>query len=288
MKDPRLKDHFVECDPTELQSLEASSVVILSYPDHEGVLNNGGRGGAQEGPERILYYLSRLCWRQDAEISKIYVVRNDKESFLRRSLLERYQLAEDWVTTSLQKGARVISLGGGHDYAFSDFRPFLRAGGQAVINVDAHMDVRPFDSERPNSGNAFYRLAEEFGGSFLTQWGLQSQASADDHIEFCRKKGMKLLAWDQPGPEYRRKKVGLSICLDAIAGLRGVSAPAMLGLSMQSVLQCVEFHQSSSPLLGLYEVAPSLDPMTEDSARFAAILAYRFIFGERAREGRLF
>ena len=70
-------------------------------------------------------------------------------------------------------------------------------------------------------------------------------------------------------------KVGLSIDLDAFEGIRGVSAPAMVGLKTTQGLHAVDHYSAHAPWLGIYECAPKYDPVNEDSARFGALLIFR-------------
>jgi formiminoglutamase len=289
MSDLRLRELIETISPESIESIPEHSVVILSYPDDEGIRNNGGRVGAKEGPSKILSYLSRLCQRTDSPIHKIYSVALEAEDFCRPSILKRYEMAQAWSQHVFQKQCRIVSLGGGHDYGYPDGASFFQAGGTHLINVDAHLDVRPFDANNPNSGNAFFRLLEEFPKANLIQWGIQIQAAADEHLQYCREKKVQILSRHEDFPKkFKKKRMGLSICLDAIAGVRGVSAPALVGLSAEKVLELVQFYSQDALYLGLYESAPLLDPSTEDSARLAALFAYHYIYGKSADESRLY
>ncbi|TVQ78045.1 MAG: hypothetical protein EA369_07995 [Bradymonadales bacterium] len=275
MKDPRLREHLKRVSLQDLPASAENAVVILCYPDDEGVRNNSGRPGAAEGPAAILKYLEKACWRSSDSAPQIFVLQ-DKLKGAR--VLDRHEEAARWSHVALERGFRVISLGGGHDYGYPDasnYLKFVRDG--RVLNCDAHLDVRELDESRVTSGTAFYRLLQEFEGKKLIQWGIQWQCSAQSHLDFCRERGVQIHSWEEACPKIDGP-VGLSICLDAVAVIRGVSAPTLVGLSTKAVLDAVREFSERSQWMGLYEVAPSLDPATEDSARFAALLAYHFIF----------
>lgn len=259
------------------------TLVILCHPDDEGVVNNSGRAGAAKGPERILHYLGRMPSREMSP--SVAVIQED---FLNLSLMERYEKSKELSLSLLKAGKRILSLGGGHDYAYPDFDSLYRQDGSHIINVDAHLDVRKLLPEKPTSGTPFFRLLEAHKKLKLTQWGLRSDCNSDEHIEYCRKRGVEMNSYKAGIPDLQDGPIGLSLCLDAIEGIRAVSAPAMLGLSAERVLDLVHRHSKKAKLMGIYESAPELDPHTEDSARLAAIFAYHYIHpGRSADESRL-
>lgn len=271
--DPRLESFWRWSGSGDLPlAKNPKSVCIVSYPDDEGVRLNNGRPGAAEGPARILHYLGRMVTQPK---TPPLILLSNKFSHLRLS--DRHQAAEEAVFEALNKNYRVISLGGGHDYGFPDASAFLRKfKGAKVLNMDAHLDVRPVLDHKLNSGTAFSRLIEKFGGKSLIEWGIQEHCNSSAQIAWAKSQGAKVLSHRQKCPPLKGR-VGLSICLDAFEGIRGVSAPAMVGFSKQLGLDTVEHFAKSSPWMGLYESAPRYDQQTEDSSRFAALLAYRFL-----------
>jgi len=274
MKDPRVADSWTLSTSKKWRAVGAEEVVILSYPDDEGVRFNKGRPGALFGPKRILFYLGRLVARLKFS-GNISVITDFPKKV---SLEKRHDWAHSQVHKFLSAGAKVITLGGGHDYGYPDARAYKQVSGGRVLNVDAHLDMRPMVLKKINSGTAFRRFLEEFKGEDLVTWGLQAQANADEMLSFAESKPSKVYSYRDPMPNLSGR-VGLSICLDAFLGIRGVSAPAILGLTTEQAAECVEFYRDQSSWLGLYECAPKYDPLNEDSARLAAILAHRFIYG---------
>lgn len=270
--DPRLSSSWKTCAANELKrSSSRRDLVILSHADDEGVRLNNGRPGASEGPERILHFLGRMVLQTKSP--QIFVL-SDRKTHLRLS--ERHEAAEQIASKVLSMGYRLITLGGGHDYGFPDASAFLKTGGSKVLNIDAHMDVRPVLDDKLNSGTAFSRLIERFSGRCLVEWGIQYQTNSESQLHWAQKQGTKVFSFEKPLPRLSGS-VGLSICLDAFAGIRGVSAPQFLGLDPMQGLQAIRRYGKRSSWLGLYECSPSLDPQTHDSARLAAALAYHFI-----------
>ncbi len=271
-RDPRLENSLKFRPSSDLPKAQSKkSVAIILYPDDEGVRLNNGRPGANEGPQRILYYLGRMVQLQS---TPELVIISDKFSQLKVS--ERHEAAEAALTQVFEKGYRAITLGGGHDYGFPDASAFYRTYKGKILNVDAHMDVRPVVDYRLNSGTAFYRFAEKFSGRALVEWGIRPECNAESQMAWAKLKGIKVFDYTKPMPKIAGK-VGLSICLDAFEGIRGVSAPAIVGLETKRATDLINFYSKRCPWLGLYECAPRYDPQNEDSARFAGILAHRYI-----------
>lgn len=268
--DVRLKDKWEIISFRNLPSKsKPQAVAILSYPDDEGVKLNNGRPGAKEGPSRILHYLGKMV--QQKKTPSLFIV---SDVLKNKSLAERHHHAEERVRTLLSKNYRVITLGGGHDYGYPDAAAFLEHGRGTVLNMDAHLDMRPVLRGQLNSGTAFYRLMKRFPGRHLIEWGIQKQCNAPAHLQWAQTHQVKVLHYRNSMPEIKGT-VGLSICLDAFAGIRGVSAPAMVGFSTEDGAKCIERYAPQTSWLGVYECAPRYDPLNEDSAQFAALLIYR-------------
>jgi len=274
--DPRLEDHWKKISLKDLPKSAANGeVLILSYPDDEGVRLNRGRPGADRGPERIVHYLGRAIY-QGSSTPDVFLL---SDQFKQDSLNARHEAAEKTVLQMLQAGFRVITLGGGHDYGFPDASAYFQACRGTILNVDAHLDVRPVAEGKLKSGTPFFRFVERFGGKHLVEWGIQEQCNALLHVQYAFQNKIKVASYREPMPKIRGP-VGLSICLDAFQGIRGVSAPAVVGLVTDQGVATVEHYARESRWLGVYECAPIYDPQNEDSARFGALLAYRFIHTE--------
>jgi len=276
VKDPRLQDHWVKLDFSRLpKDGNLKDFVIVSYPDDEGVRNNQGRPGAQEGPARIIHFLGRLVF-QGERTPKIYVLEDRLES---QKLSERHSQAEQWVLGLLRRHYRVITLGGGHDYGYPDAAAFFQISKGKIINVDAHLDVRPIEEGLISSGTPFYRFAERFGGESLIEWGIQDQCNAFSHRSYAKEKDITVLSDRDPMPVVEGP-VGLSICLDAFQGIRAVSAPSLVGLVPRLGMELIDQYRERAPWLGVYECAPRYDPETQDSARLGAQFVYRYLHGK--------
>lgn len=273
--DPRIKDRWSEISLTELPAWASKgSHVIVSYPDDEGVQLNRGRVGAQDGPDRILHYFGRFVWPESKNV-QIFVL---KDRLRDPSLGERHERAEAQLKNIFERNFKVITLGGGHDYGYPDAAAYYQAFKGKILNIDAHLDVRPVLRSEFNSGTAFSRFSERFSGRPLIAYGIQKQCNASVHLAYAKKKGIKVVPLGKPLPKITGK-IGLSICLDAFQGIRGVSAPAVVGLDPREGMRIVENLSSKSMWMGLYECAPRYDPEHEDSARLGALAIHRFIFG---------
>lgn len=277
-QDPRLREYFTETALDKLKAARSSqSIVIVQYPDDEGVRLNKGRAGAKLGPAKIISYLGRMVYRPN-ETPDIQCL---KPSKFKGPLKRRHAIAEEQAHKILALGYRLVTLGGGHDYGYPDAAAYYEIVRGKILNIDAHLDVRPVVKDRMNSGTPFFRFLERFGGQDFIAWGIQRHCNALAHRRWAIDRGMKVFSEREPMPAISGP-VGLSVCLDAFTGIRGVSAPAMAGLTTNEGLEAVRELSPQSQWIGIYECAPKYDPLNEDSARFGALLAYHFIHSPRA------
>ena len=283
--DPRLGDEVKPMSTEEATSLP-ESWLIAGYPDDEGVGLNFGKKGAAGGPHAIRNMLYRLSLRnKQREIFDI----GDFESST--DLAKKHENIKE-ILQKLYLKHRILSFGGGHDYAYPDVAAFLESlpeGEEAlVINVDAHLDVRQPTPE-PHSGTPFYRLLEEYSNFQLVQFGYQAQANSLIHEEYCRNKKVILIPYEDRGSVLSRlaeflqdssRPCFLSIDIDGFSSTLapGASAAWPIGLQWNDfeplflrILENVNLRAA-----GLYEVAPNLDD-SDKTSKLAASIAYRIL-----------
>ena len=311
---------FLACDPTQFatskdaaqdprwidrvnwQEPEACTHVLIGYPDDRGVSYNGGRAGAAGGPEAIrkIFYKTTPSPKTNSEMIKLW----DKGDL---SLSDNLRSDHDRAVEALQReftnraSLRIVSMGGGHDFAYCDGRFFLSRQRKhqampVIINFDAHLDCRPMQ-EQPHSGTPFYRLLQEFPGQFLfIEVGLQEQCNARSHYEWASGKGLKSLWLEDilrhPDGLYGlwqdRFQTELSVARDCFVSvdLDAFSSAIAPGCSQSwpSGLAYADFARVMGDIqrawhvqnLGVYELAPNLDS-DQRTARLAAKILHEFI-----------
>jgi formiminoglutamase len=286
----------------------------VGFPQDEGVRRNGGRTGAAAAPEQIRHFLYRLTpWdgRQDEDNPRPrdlgalrlldlgnLVVDEDLEAS--QALLGRV------VGAILRAGAVPIVLGGGHEEAFGHYLGYVEAKiPVAVLNLDAHLDVRPLIDGRGHSGSPFRQMMEHAAaplpGKNYRCLGVQPFGTARQHLDYVGQHGgriewcsevegalapcllAKVKFWREQG-----QRTYLSIDADAVAAadVPGVSAPNPYGLSGKEVVECA-FRAGQSPgvaSLDLVEINPTFD-VDGRSARWAAAAIWHFLSGLTCRRG---
>lgn len=278
-----------------LAEVKATDFVILGYPDDRGVDRNGGRLGASEAPDAIRKFLYNMTPDpmmppRALDHLRIWDIGNLKCWSL--TLPEAHARAREALAAVRKTGARVITFGGGHDWAYPDFVDFT----DHLINIDAHLDMRPVTKSpetSAHSGTPFRRLVAGSGdGSKLGVLGLQRHCNARHHVEFARGVRASLLFLDELpfslDEQWRlvqdrfsiskRDAFGLSIDMDAFAqGIApGVSAPQSYGVEPRLVEKLLHEISPRTKHLGIYELNPAFDRDGE-TARLAAKLVHMFI-----------
>lgn len=296
-EDPRLGDHF---KPTSIQTskIAAHDVVVVGYPDDEGIQMNGGRPGAAEGPRVIRQFLYKMAWPLKQALSQKFFDLGDLDP--KASIELKHAEALKMMIEFHSQKLITLSFGGGHDYGYSDAAGFVESYLKSkerplVINFDAHLDVRP-TTYGPNSGTPFYRLLSEYADQIdFVEIGLQPQCNSIFHREWAQKKNaflfdlqdvrdQKLMQLFEKAPFTRltpETPVFISFDIDSLTSSEagGCSQSWVTGLHTQDCLDFLSrlYKKANCRGLGLYEVSPPLDTDFRTS-KTAALIAYHFLF----------
>ncbi len=302
--DPRLGE-IVEFWDGDAAALLPGRAVIVGFPQEEGMRRNHGRAGAAEAPNAIRSALWRLV---PGEPNRDLDLRDspplDIGNVRCTGSLEEAQAALGQVIAALLKRRAVpVVLGGGHETAYGHYLGYVGAGLEdvAVINIDAHLDVRPLVEGRGHSGSPFRQMLEHpvrpLPGSHYVCLGVQPHATARAHWQYVKDQGGRIetayLVVENDGlPEVLRthfkdrqardQRIFLSIDADAFeeSDVPGVSAPNADGLPGWTAYEGARLagqHRVVSSL-ELVEIIPRLDHDGR-SARWAALVVWNFLTG---------
>ena len=303
--DPRLGE-VVEFWDGRPAALRKGRAVLVGFPQDEGVRRNHGRPGAAQAPDRIRHWLYRLTTTDlDGDLA-VHRPLDAGNVLITGSLEESQQALGEVVAGLLSAGAIPVVLGGGHETAFGHFLGYAGTGTRCgIINLDAHLDVRPYSDGGGTSGTPFRQAIEHpsrvlVPGGYVCL-GAQPGSVSRAHLDFVEQQGAKV-GWDwEVGqtllprffwPELNRlaglrAKVYVSLDADVVsaAEVPGVSAPNPLGLSGREVAQCIR-HAGLSPEVAsfdLVEINPAFD-RDDQSCRWAARVVWQFLIGVALRE----
>jgi formiminoglutamase len=279
--------------------VKENSVVILGYPDDEGIKLNGGRVGASLGPDCIRKCLYKMCPSLNRPTPPIKDLGN---LVIESSLNERHQRAFAEVKKNLDQGFRVITLGGGHDYGFPDFSAFVesslsRGKKPLIINFDAHLDVRP-NNLGNNSGTPFFRLLQKYSKQHITffEVGIQDWCNSKAHLTWAAEHGAsiitlnEILASGKTLSAFLSEKIlskldrtydlALSLDIDSFASSAAPGASQVFPVGLDATQMLLFWStlnsQFKARLMGVYEVSPPLD-LDDRTSRLASVFAHQFI-----------
>jgi formiminoglutamase len=299
--DPRLGEFVQFWDGGNLQ-LTPGQPVVIGFPQDEGVRRNSGRPGAADAPREIRRWLYRLCpWDvlRGADLTQLHPL--DLGDLSCDNDLEESQRAlGEVVGQVLAAKAIPIVLGGGHETAFGHFLGYAATRSPVgIINLDAHLDVRPTLDGRGHSGSPF-RQAMEYAASPLRGdryvcLGVQPHSTSRDHLVYALERGATV-RWaaqvrDSLGQQFNHERerltrggcpVYVSFDADVVcsADVPGVSAPNSLGLSGAEVIACARLAGESPNVTSfdLVEINPAFD-RDGQSTRWAALVIWYFLVG---------
>lgn len=261
---------------------------------------NGGRAGAAEAPDEIRNWLYRLTPGDpvsDRDLTHRPPL--DAGNIRIAGDLEQTQTAlAEVVAGVLNAGAVPVVLGGGHETVYGVYLGYV-AARQAVgiINIDAHLDVRPTFGGKGHSGSPF-RQALEHPALPLGRYaclGAQPHATSREHLRYAHERGCTVRWHDELRPSLAHHvavegermagmdlAVHLSIDADAVsmADVPGVSAPNPVGLPGSEVIGAARLAGAAAEISGLdvVEINPRFDHDSQ-STRWAAIAVWNFLVG---------
>jgi formiminoglutamase len=272
-----------------------SKFCIIGVPDHQAVINVGGRIGAARGPDlfrRFFYKMKGL-----AEVQQAISADNDVKN-LTKDVATNHELAAQLIADCHRASGTSLVVGGGHDHGHSHLLGISRAlpkkAKLACINIDAHLDVRK-PTPLITSGSPFYLSLESGVLSPLrfVEFGIQSHCNGSDLWSYVRQKKVKVTTFDtlrngKSGSSFashlrRLSKISdaivISLDLDALASAYspGVSAPQSEGFTAMEIIEMMEAAGREEKVisLGIFELNPEHD-LADQSSRLAATAAYHF------------
>lgn len=282
--------------------------VLIGCPQHEGVQRNNGRIGAAEAPDKIREQLYKLQMPENSGI-KIFDAGNIKTDIFNNlaedDILEETESSDalnkihDALTKSVETflgdGKNVIILGGGNDISFADVRALSNVvGDNAVINVDAHLDMRI--AEEMTSGTPYRKLVE---GGYLKpenfyEFGIRRENNSKEYIEDAEDQGThtyylhdilkegvsdtfnKVLEDIQAKPFF----FGLDMDVVQAADAPGVSASSPMGLSGREIIDMVYMarQKENMRILEITETNPTYD-IDDRTVKLVSQIIYCYLLG---------
>lgn len=297
--DPRLGE-IIEHWHGELAMLRPGRAVLVGFPQEEGVRCNHGRPGTAQAPQRIRHWLARFTpWdgANDIDLSALPAL-DAGDVRVDGDLEQSQQALGEVVAGILGAGAVPVILGGGHETAYGSYLGYVAAARQvALINLDAHLDVRPTILGKGHSGSSFRQALEHptapLPGRHYVCLGAQPSVVSRQHWLYARERGC-VIRWagevvGQLEQHVRQEierlqscSIHLSIDADVVhmADVPAVSAPNSAGVSGREVLACARAAGQSASVSGfeLVEISPPLD-RDDQSSRWAALAVWNFLAG---------
>lgn len=284
-----------------LKEEEDPQAVLLGFPSDEGVRRNGGRPGAAEAPEEIRRHLYKMTPASNSKslFSQLITKTKDLGNVRVSGDVEKDQeLLGSILGSCLEQGTVPVILGGGHETAFGHFLGYAAAGLEtAILNMDAHADVRPLKKGSAHSGSPFRQAIEHKSGccrQYLAA-GLQPHSVAREHLEYIGSHGGNCLMRDdtnitsysgllhEPGSEC----IMVTFDMDAVdqAFAPGVSAPCANGLPTGLWLTAAYLagRHAKVSSFDLSEVNPEYD-RDGQTARLGALTVWHFLLGLSERQ----
>lgn len=295
--DPRLGDWVKSSEPNQAVQSDRKGFVLFGYPDDLGVRLNKGRAGAKDGPNSIRKHLYKMARPEGWGGIELLDWGNIE---ITDDIVENHARAEKLAKLASEKGFTGIFLGGGHDYAAPSFlgaTSGTAAGAKwGLINIDPHLDVRPWENKLPHSGTPFRTILEsgKLAGENFVEFGARTSRNSSAHWKYCQEKQVQIDTWETIRVNEKRpaelfghrlwqlatktQRIGVTFDMDACFETEGVSAPAVVGFSAWEMIEMagVAGRCAEVRYIEVAEVAPALEG-AERSSRIAAEIIHAFL-----------
>ena len=277
---------------------DATRVALVGFPSDAGVVRNGGRPGAAEGPCALRAALYRLTpdaraprpfaavLDATADLGDVYVSGDVEADQERLGLVIADLLAREIVP---------IVLGGGHETTYGHALGYLTTGRAFdLLNWDAHADVRPPVEGLGHSGSPFRQALGHPSGLArrYTVAGLHPWRVSADHAAYVHAHGEAV--WADRLDETRVESLVAELTeptlasfdLDAVDGTPGVSAPGAGGMTVALWLRAAEACGASRAVssVDVVELCPAHDADGQTGA-LAALTVWHVLAGLARRVG---
>jgi formiminoglutamase len=301
--DPRLAE-IIESWNGRGAALGPGRAVLVGFPQDEGIRRNHGRRGAARAPHEIRRFLGKLTTSnavQGIDLAKPRPPLDLGDVRITGSLEQTQESLGLVVGEILKTGAVPIVLGGGHETAYGHYLGYVHAPiDVAILNVDAHLDVRPYPEAQGHSGSPFRQAMEHrskpLPASRYACLGAQPFAVSQHHVRYVTERGGRVhwagsalelvLSEEKQRAQAAGTRLFVTVDADAFsaADVPGVSAPNPNGYQgreieafAQAAGQAVEVSSFE-----LVEINPAFD-IDGRAARWAAIAIWHFLVGLASR-----
>ncbi|KXT78054.1 formimidoylglutamase [Streptococcus sp. DD13] len=291
-----MRMQFLDLTDDRLTPFEGVAFGILGFKSDKGVYINNGRVGAVEGPTSIRSQIAKLPWHWADNVAVYDVGNIDGPN---RSLDELQTSLAQAVQRMRSLHLFPVVLGGGHGTAYGHYlglkQSLPKEQELAVINFDAHFDLRPYEETGPNSGTGFRQMsdhAKTSGQDFsYLALGIQEHCNNLFLFDYVAKHpsiqfltGQDLYQMRYPAiceqlDDFLEDQTAFYLTIDmdcfAVGSSPGVSAIQSLGVDPKLALVLLQHLAASGKLIGfdLVEVSPPHD-IDNHTANLAATLIF--------------
>ncbi len=282
-------------------NLSDANIILLGFPYDLGCIINNGRKGSKNGPDSFLKSLEKIGPTLNLEFDidlRDLIIYNYGNINNNLSLENAHKLLTDTIST-FPKFKIPFIIGGSNDQSYYNWKGLYNIYKEDidVINIDAHLDVKPKDKGRSHSGTPFRELLEDpnFNGQ-LFEFAVQGAQNDSSLYRYAKSKGAKISWLSQiikdPEEEFlkildqcKSNHIFISFDIDSIKGsdAPGVSCSSPIGLTAENALQ-ICYYSGLSPKVRMIDVS-ELNPEIENyrTPKLVAMMFYYFLLGYKRR-----
>jgi formiminoglutamase len=272
-----------------------NNFIVFGCPDDLGIKYNLGRPGAKEGPQSIRKFLYKKPLPHKKILEKLQIF-DHGDIAVSDNILQTHANSKKMAAEAAKTNAKVIPLGGGHDFAGPNFLGFVEGSGKkkfGVVNIDSHLDVRVYENDLPNSGTGFREILESGHNIKVVQFGTRVASNSQYYLDYCKQKKVEIHYLE----DIKNKKlsvatqfknmlqklatkvdlIGVSLDMDSCHEICGVSAQAAVGFTAFELLEISKM-AALNKKVKYFEVAETSPPLdfNDKTSKLSAEIIYNY------------
>ncbi len=285
---------FLDLNASYDVSEPLTGYALLGFESDAGVIRNFGNPGAEHGPMAFRHIVAKSPVHTEFNLydaGNVKCLDGDLEA-AQSELKKR-------VTALLSLGLTPIVIGGGHETAWGHFQGIAKHyehDNVAILNFDAHFDLRPMIRDKLGSSGTPFRQIRDYLNENNKPFnyycaGIQPFSNTRSLFEYAHANQVSYLLAEkiQADPHdlsfiesiiHSHQHIYVSVCLDVFSAFLapGVSAPQALGISSTYVIEALRRLKKSKKVISvdIVELAPKYD-INNQTAKLAAALFMEYI-----------
>jgi formiminoglutamase len=284
---------------------EVEGFGMIGLPLSKPSISHSGAAFAPEHIRKALSSCSTYAVDEDIDLQLDLTNLGDVEMHV-TDIVESNKRIEQLLLELLKENEKMIPiiLGGDHSISAPSIKAFSKAKGNiAVIQFDAHHDLRNLEDGGPSNGTPFRQLLEggHLQGDHLLQIGIRNFANSQTYYHYALENGVKVVTMKEVKANNMKKVIHswlekrkenidaiyVSVDMDVLDQAFAPGCPAIGpgGMDSSTLLDLAKYLGTLDKVkaIDIVEIDPTVD-IREMTSKVAAHVILAFLLGKTIKQ----